>query len=337
MKVLHGPQNIGGMAGVLARAQRRCGIDAYAYCYPTGSFRYEADRVIQTQGSSGREVLNFFLKEGLRYDGYQLYFGTSWTGLKLKELAALKALGKKLYFLFCGCDVRDSKLTITKYRFSACANCWPMLCSPNRSAAIEAAERYADAIFVTTPDLLEFVPGSVLLPQPIDLEAFEVVREQALLQSKQVANGGPIRIAHAPSNQAIKGTKFLISAVESLREQGHSVELLLVEGKSYAEAMSICASADIVVDQLLVGAYGQYAVEMMALGKPVICYIREDLRNFYPAELPIISANIDNIENILKGLLRDRDQWINLGARGLDYVKRHHDSVTVAKRALRHY
>lgn len=33
---------------------------------------------------------------------------------------------------------------------------------------------------------------------------------------------------------------------------------------------------DLAVDELLVGWYGAFAVEMMALGKPVVCYIREE-------------------------------------------------------------
>lgn len=339
MRILHGPQNIGGMAGVLARAQRLCGIDAYSYCYPTGNFQYSADRFIQSNGSGARarEIMDFFLHEGRSYDGFQFYFGSSFAGLSLADVPILKALGKKVYFYFCGCDVRDSKITIQKYRFSACHHCWPMLCSPNRAKAIEVAERYGDAVFVSTPDLLEFVPGAVLLPQPIDLEMFGPIREQALLRAATRSAADPVRVVHAPSSQAIKGTRFLLDAIESLKNGGAHIELVLVEGKSYAEAMQICASADIVVDQLLVGAYGQYAVEMMALGKPVVCYIREDLLKHYPNELPIVSANIENIAYVLRDLIDDRARWAELERRGLEYVERNHESTAVARKSIENY
>lgn len=339
MRVLHGPQNIGGMAGVLAKAQRQCGIDAYSYCLPTGNFQYPADRVIEAEGSlnRGREILSFFLREGWRYDGFQIYFGTSYTGLQLHDLAVLKALGKKIYFYFCGCDVRDSKLTIEKYQYSACSQCWPMLCSPNRLKAIEASQRYGDAVFVSTPDLLEFVPGAVLLPQPIDMDRFGPIRDQALDARDKRLSTDPVRIAHAPSSQAIKGTKFLLEAIDALKARGLAVELVLVEGKSYAEAMRVCASADIVVDQLLVGAYGQYAVEMMALGKPVVCYIREDLRAHYPKELPIVSANVEDITDVLAQMIASPEIWEEIGRRGIDYVSQNHESIAVARKALEHY
>ena len=41
--------------------------------------------------------------------------------------------------------------------------------------------------------------------------------------------------------------------------------------------------ADIVVDQLLAGWYGGFAVEAMALGKPVIAYLRESDLHHVPA------------------------------------------------------
>ena len=341
MKILHGPQNVGGMAGVLARAQRACGEDAWSFCVDTGNFRYSSDQIIQANSYVGqtREIWSYLLREGIRFDAFQFYFGTSFTGLGLLEIPLLKRLGKKIFFYFCGCDVRDSKATIAKYQYSACAECWPMHCSPNRMQAVKTAEKYADAIFVSTPDLLEFVPGSILLPQPIELDAFDLLRQEGLNQESKPAaqQRQHMRIAHAPSSQSIKGTQYLIRAVEALQARGSSLELVVVEGKSYAEAMRICAGADIVVDQLLIGAYGQFSVEMMALGKPVICYLRDDLRSYYPQNLPIVSATPQDIEFVLESLLACRQDWPSLGAQGLDYVRQVHDSEAVARLAMMHY
>ena len=64
---------------------------------------------------------------------------------------------------------------------------------------------------------------------------------------------------------------------------------------SNKEARKRYETADILIDQLLAGWYGGLAVELMALGKPVICYIREDDLKYIPKEmrdeLPIINAN----------------------------------------------
>jgi len=44
-------------------------------------------------------------------------------------------------------------------------------------------------------------------------------------------------------------------------------------------------TADLLVDQLLTGWYGAVAVEMMALGKPVVCYLREDDLKFIDSRM----------------------------------------------------
>ena len=75
-------------------------------------------------------------------------------------------------------------------------------------------------------------------------------------------------------------------------------EFILIEGLSHSEARHLYQTADLLVDQLFVGWYGGLAVECMALGKPVICYIREEDLAFLPAQmrqdLPIINATAQN-------------------------------------------
>jgi glycosyltransferase involved in cell wall biosynthesis len=283
------------------------------------------------------ELLGFFAREGLSYDIFQFYFGISYTGPGLHEISFLKRLGKKIYFYFCGCDVRDSKTVIQRPGYNACSHCWPMLCSPNRKKSLSIAERYADANFVSTPDLLEFVPGALLLPQPIDLEAFARISSEVCMGRHSFAEKKRVTIAHAPSNQSIKGTKYLLQAIEAMQKKGLPVNLVLIEGKSYLETIRVCAMADIVVDQLLIGAYGQFAVEMMALGKPVVCYIRENLMQYYPPGLPILSATPENIESVLSYLIENREEWSKRGSQGVAYVKANHDSMVIAQQLIAYY
>ena len=96
MKILHGPNNIGGMAGNISKAQQLLGVDAYSYCLPNKPFEYAADRTIQATTYFGRilEILGFFAREGLSYDIFQFYFGISYTGPGLHEISFLKRLGK---------------------------------------------------------------------------------------------------------------------------------------------------------------------------------------------------------------------------------------------------
>ncbi|MCF7767872.1 hypothetical protein [Achromobacter pulmonis] len=334
MKIFHGPNNIAGAAGVLAKAQRALGYDAEAVCYRTATYGYPADRYLKrTMSDRATSVV----RESLTHDVFHFYFGQSLTGGSLYDIPWLKRMGKKIFFYFCGCDLRDAKAVIAKYEYSACKVCWPAACSANRLKAMATAAT-CDGIFVSTPDLLEFVDGATWLPQPLSFEQFDALRMSLRsnpVQDEQTSR--KVRIAHGPSSRMLKGTSYLEAAIAKLRARHLDVELILVENMSHAEAMQTCLDADIIVDQLLIGAYGQFSVEMMALGKPTVCYIRDDLLPLYPPDLPIISANPSTIAAALEELVCSPDSWKALGEAGLAYARKYHDSLAVAKIAINKY
>jgi hypothetical protein len=341
MKIFHGPQNIGGMAGVLAAAQRALGHEAWAYCHPAHSFQYDADRVLTVPTRPGRlfEWARFFLWEERHFDCFHFYFGESLTGPYLWDVPWLKRLGKRVFFYFCGCDIREREHVIATYTHSACKHCWPPMCSANRAKARQMALQYADGVFVSTPDLLEFVPGAELLPQPLDLERFDQLRstQTVTMPAGRPGLDRPVRLAHAPSNRQLKGTPLIEEAVERLQRRGVNIDLVLIEHKTHAEALALGATCDLVIDQVLIGAYGQYAVEMMALGKPTLCHIRDDLRGFYPVPCPIIAASPDTLEEVLGAWATHPAWWPEAGEAGRAYVEHVHDKLVVAQRCLEAY
>ena len=330
MRVFHGPTNVAGAAGVLSAAQRSLGADAKSVCFDSGHYEYRADETLPLGVRSEIRLLTL----ARHFDVFHFYFGQSLTMSKLWDIPLLKRLGKQVFLYFCGCDIRDSKLVIERHPISACAECWPMSCSPNRRAALEAAA-IADGVFVSTPDLLEFVPDATLLPQPIDLQKLAKLNQLSDLSARD--SDAPVRIVHAPSSRSIKGTVHVERSIEELTASGHDVELVLVEGMSYEESLEIYRTSDLAVDQLLIGAYGQFAVEMMAMGKPVVCYLRDDLRSHYGDQLPIVSAEPSTLTEVLANLIADRSQFARLGEQGIDYVADHHGADVVAAAALDMY
>ena len=72
--------------------------------------------------------------------------------------------------------------------------------------------------------------------------------------------------------------------------------------------------ADVIVDQLIYGWYGSTSLEGLALGKPVVCYLRPSWRRyitaFFPewASCPIISATPETVFSELRKLVVD-DQY----------------------------
>ena len=162
-----------------------------------------------------------------------------------------------------------------------------------------------------------------------DVGAERTVRARAFA-AVGVGLGFGVKVLHGPNHPSHKGTSYIKAAVEQLRSEGEPVELVLVQGLPGDEARRYYEEAD-VVDQLLIGAYAQFAIECMGLGKPVVCYLNPRFGKHYPewAEAPIVSATPDTILDELRRLVRDRPLREALGARGPEYVRRYHSLEAV--------
>jgi glycosyltransferase involved in cell wall biosynthesis len=143
-------------------------------------------------------------------------------------------------------------------------------------------------------------------------------------------------ILHAPSSRRRKGTEHVLAAVDGL-----DADLVLVEGLDHREAFERYREADIVVDQLNAGWYGLFAIECMALGKPVVTFLHEEARRRTERELgvkvPIVSATKDDLRARLGPLVSDAAERRRIGAASRAYVEEVHDLEHVADRLLALY
>ena len=80
----------------------------------------------------------------------------------------------------------------------------------------------------------------------------------------------------------------------------------------------------------------------MAIGKPVIAFLREDDLGFLPtqmrADLPLISATSETLTDVLrKWLTVRRGELTDLGRRSREYAERWHDPRSIALRLRADY
>lgn len=331
MRILHAPENIGGMAGVLAKVQSQLGHEAFSYSFTANQFMFYSDFTLKNPSSRFEKLTNA-IRFLFDFDIFHFYFGSSLLGSNLSDVNILDKLGKKVFFYFCGCDIRDEKITIMNYPISACKNCFPKLCNDNRDRAKAIANTYGRVNFVSTPDLLEFVERAELLPQIVDFQLInEISVEQIAKDDKKFI------VAHAPTNRLIKGTQYIIDSIEKLRRKGLDIELMLIENETHANALRKYRHAHIAVDQLLVGSYGLLAAELMALGVPTITYLREDLIDKYPERPPLINANPQNIEDVIVELYENRNLLEEYSFKSRDYAYNIHHPVRNAIKCLECY
>jgi glycosyltransferase involved in cell wall biosynthesis len=110
----------------------------------------------------------------------------------------------------------------------------------------------------------------------------------------------------------------------------------------HAQAKEAYKSADILIDQVLAGFYGALAVELMAMGKPVVCYLREEDMHHLPEgmreDMPIINAEPDTLYEVLKEWLTTRKgELAERGRQGRAFAEKWHNPAKIARQVLDDY
>jgi glycosyltransferase involved in cell wall biosynthesis len=158
--------------------------------------------------------------------------------------------------------------------------------------------------------------------QPVDLRRFDFKPPQL--------NRPPVFL-HVPTEPKVKGTEEIEAAFDQLRREGVSFEFRKLRRLTQSEFYRELADCDVYVDELRCGSHGVTAVEAMAAGKATVTYIRPDLVEKYPAEMPLVNANPDTITSVLRKLACESQWRTELGHRSRGYVERYHDALVVAR------
>ena len=145
----------------------------------------------------------------------------------------------------------------------------------------------------------------------------------------------PIRIGHSPTKRAAKGSDRIIAAVEHLAMK-YPVELVLIEGVPYSDALRMKASCHIFVDQLGELGYGVSALEALAMGIPTAVELKDDLAKAL-GEHPFVNVSAPNIEERLTMLIEDKERQQELSQKGIRWVKHFHSAKEIVKKMIRQY
>lgn len=343
LRVLHAPLVTGGHPAGLVRAERALGLKSWCFAAERDVYGFRADETVlgPRQSRLGRQWarVRMFWRALREFDVVHFNFGNTFFPKPLHfDLPVLKAAGKAIFVTYQGDDARQGDYCRANFDITFATRVSKGYYTPFSDAlkrrSIAWIDLFADGIFALNPDLLRVLPARArFMPYAsVDLEEWRPARAD---------NEIPV-LVHAPSHRLVKGTDLILAAAERLRTQGERFELVLVEGMPRTEARRIYERADIAVDQLFAGWYGGFAVEMMALAKPVLSYIRESDLRFVPkemvAELPVIRVRPDNLVETLRAWIRaPRDRLHAIGAAGRAYVEKWHDPLKIAATLKRHY
>jgi glycosyltransferase involved in cell wall biosynthesis len=258
------------------------------------------------------------------------------------ELFTYKLLGIEVFLWTYGADVRSQITTKSLGDPNCCTKCDQIgkscICDESkRLKNIEKLHQCSTAIF-SMGDMIEYTPNSRndLFFWPIDLSISDTNKYQPIYP--EINTEKPFKIVHAPNHRIFKGTQFLIEAVDKLKTENVPIELILVEKIPNDQALEIYRSADIIFDQCLIGFHGYFALEGMAMGKPVMCYIRKpELYLLHPEECPIINTHINTLESDILNLINHREELREIGIKGRQYIEKYFTIDAFANRLKKTY
>ena len=310
MKIAH-INNIANVAWRLAEAQRRLGHEAVVFSLRDSPYRFPRDvRIGGADGPLGWNAVTF----------------ARWRTFSDFDVIHVHGGIWKSQIFF----------PLFKRRFS-----WKTLAvhyhgSETRTGRGLHHLRSIDLRFHSTPDLAQWLPGSVWVPNPIDLPDLP----------PEPNNARPT-FGHIVSSPVQKGTEAVKALFQKAfgpvrtEEQGPTAryssaaaDLLIASQVPHDEALRIIASCDAVIDQISpYMAYGMVAIEAMALGKPVFGTLRLD---WYPG-CPVIPAQTEDASDKLRAIAEDGKYRRERGRAGRDYVAHVHESGRVARQVLKAY
>jgi glycosyltransferase involved in cell wall biosynthesis len=302
VRVTHCPVNTAGIPWTNVEALRRKGVDARLVVFERYKLHPEADWSLERPaGFAARQLVQWraFAKLAPATDVFHFYFGLTLVPKSL-QFPLLRLLGKKSVVHFLGSDIRGK--------------------APHELAW----SRRAGARVVGSYDAARWVPDAEVIPPGIELSTIE--------PAPPSERERPV-VLHAPSSRRRKGTASVVAACEQL-----DVDLEIVEGLDHREAFERYRAADVVVDQLNAGWYGVFAIEAMALGKPVVTFLHDEAvrrtEAAFGVEVPIVNATHETLADVLRPLVESAEERRRVGAASRAYVERVHDANAVADRLL---
>jgi hypothetical protein len=237
--------------------------------------------------------------------------------LRYTDLPLLKFLGKKISVVFQGTDVRD--YLSPRYLWMAKEAKDSLDFDPKHNRikhkVLKKAFLSSDSIVVSTLDLIDDIPEDFKSKTHVFFRAItprELTIQAPLAHEKT-------RIIHAiVSAKYSKGSDLICDAMEHLTKT-LPLEFFFLQNQPKDQLMQLARTCHVAIDQLFAGSYGVFALEMLALGLPVMGYIspavREYARKMYTIEIPILQVMPENCEQAIAkhlSFLMDRSYFASL-------------------------
>lgn len=250
------------------------------------------------------------------------------------DIKKFKNLGKTVLVIFMGSDIRWYHAMKQEFDMFGLP---PAEYNPNWYSTdqnlikhlnyLRLSEKYADYI-VSMPNQSQLSIRPYFSYRSIlNLSMFSLSNEKQRIR--------PL-IVHSPSSRDFKGTKYILKAIDNLKESGFNFDFELIENLEYEKAIQKYRNCDILISQVLCPSGGKLAYEGLSLGKVVLSIMGMDLgydeKN--PRSTPIVDVNIYTLEKKLKQLIVNRELRQRIALKGPSFVSEYNSKEFICSRIL---
>jgi glycosyltransferase involved in cell wall biosynthesis len=369
-KIFIGPVEIAGYYANLSKGLKSLGVDCDYITYQAHSFGYGGETkqpyLLQfanwfskhsgsESNSNFRKLLYSILRESLtsawgliaifKYDTFIFGFGRTLLRGNI-DLAILHFFKKNVLINIAhGADARPPFID-GAYQSKQGVQIEISLLnklSRKKKKSIDYISRYANIVIGAPYSTSQFCNirfiNTFALGLPISINDNITV---SLIDQKKLKSRGveSVRILHAPSHPAAKGSTEIIKAIESLKNKGHLIDFVLVHGRPYSEVLTELHNCDFVVDQIFSDTpMAGFAAEAACFGKPAVVagYGLKSLGDFIPEGMlpPSKVCHPDGIEQAIEDLIFSKEKREKLGRDAQLFVCEKWDAKKVAYRYMK--
>lgn len=272
MKILHAPFEIAANMGIITRSLRKAGLRADSANYYDSWLKYNCDYNLHINrlppGRQEAAIDAFAGRAKAEYDIFHFHFLQSLYP-DLRDLAELKDRGKKICFSFWGSDHRAPEwIYYQQARFLGHKPPKPYFFNMQLYLAHKKINQFADVLFGQT-----IIPRGIHICGYSETDLWTLEEKQRILNKKLMEKDpGKTYFLHAPSSNWKKGSSIIMNLLAECKSDGLPIEVIYVSGKTPDEARNLYAYADYAIDQVGVGRYGFFGVEMMCWEIPVLVH-----------------------------------------------------------------
>lgn len=238
--------------------------------------------------------------EAIRIEQFDLLYLDGGAGFLRngKIIRELKDKGMKIAVCYCGSDLRTRGI-------------------------IPAVDGLADFRFTVEFDHTLLDPALTFIYFPFELPAFP---EPGPVPDR------PVRIGHAPTNRAAKGTDVILDELTQIGKQ-YPIEIVLIENLPHQDALKLKKSCHIFVDSIGELSYGINGLESLAMGIPTAAEIPPDFEVVLKKH-PFINISKGRIADQLIPFIESRPLREEFGSRGREWVGTWHNPVTMVRKMI---